>query len=412
MKYKSLAKCALIIDMQAFNHACSFKARPFRLPSLEGLAGSLRSVQGGAWGAKIDLSNCYWSVHLPPAMAGAVRVAAAGTTYALVRVPFGWHQAPGLVQHPIAAVLSELPDTQVVIVQYLDDILFVGRDRQVTTRVARDTAAHLARKGFLVSPKSVLDATHSLTWMGKQLSLNRSRVAHKPEGLADIVGRWVTFSLGHCTRKPLQRLLGRIGWLARPGFSAGCFLAGARAWLRMGPPSARCVPFAVCRGLLEAIAAGGRGWEPQATEGPAIRVYTDAAECPVAPGGFFVGVWSSEGPAIRRCPPWVATQQSAELYGVVCALDMARSVGCRHVDLVMDNVGAIAQVLWGRASTLLVAQQRILRRLAHRLRWQGVSVGLRYVESALNPADCVSRWWGGGGRDMVVEARAKARVYS
>ena len=155
---------------------------------------------GGAWGAKIDLSNCYWSVHLPPAMAGAVRVAAAGTTYALVRVPFGWHQAPGLVQHLIAAVLSELPDTQVVIVQYLDDILFVGRDRQVTTRVARDTAAHLARKGFLVSPKSVLDATQSLTWMGKQLCLNRSHVAHKPEGLADIVGRWVTFSLGHYTR--------------------------------------------------------------------------------------------------------------------------------------------------------------------------------------------------------------------
>ena len=165
----------------------------------------------------------------------------------------------------------------------------------------------------------------------------------------------------------------------------------------MGPSSARCVPFAVCRGLLEAIAAGGRGWEPQATEGPAIRVYTDAAECPVAPGGFFVGVWSSEGPAIRQCPPWVDTQRSAELYVVVCALDVARSAGCRHVDLVMDNVGAIAQVLWGRAPTLLVAQQRILRRLAHRMRWQGVSVGLRYVESALNPADCVSRWWGGGG---------------
>ena len=77
-------------------------------------------------------------------MAGAVRVAAVGTTYALVRVPFGWHQAPGLVQHLIGALLSELPNTQVVIVQYLDDILFVGRDRLLTTQVARDTAAHLA----------------------------------------------------------------------------------------------------------------------------------------------------------------------------------------------------------------------------------------------------------------------------
>ena len=86
-------------------------------------------MQGGACGANIDLSNCYGSVHLPRAMARAVRVAAAGTTYALVRVPLGWHQARGLVQHLIAAVLSELRDTQVVIVQYLDDILFC-RTRQ------------------------------------------------------------------------------------------------------------------------------------------------------------------------------------------------------------------------------------------------------------------------------------------
>ena len=50
VKYKSLAKWALIIDTQALNHACWFKARPFRLPSLEGLAGLLRSVPRGAWG--------------------------------------------------------------------------------------------------------------------------------------------------------------------------------------------------------------------------------------------------------------------------------------------------------------------------------------------------------------------------
>ena len=71
---------------------------------------------GGGWGAKIDLTNYYWSVHLAPAMAGAVRVAAAGTTYALVCVLFGWQQAPGLVQHLIAALPFEFTETQVVIV--------------------------------------------------------------------------------------------------------------------------------------------------------------------------------------------------------------------------------------------------------------------------------------------------------
>ena len=104
--------------------------------------------------------------------------------------------------------------------------------------------------------------------------------------------------------------------------------------------------------------------------------------------------------------------QSSEFFGALSALDLVRTSGCRHVDLVMDNVGAIAQVLWGRASNLLVAQQCILCRVAQRLRWQGVSVGLRYVESALNPTDCVSRWAGQGRRDMVVEAWVKARVYS
>ena len=128
-------------------------------------------------------------------MAGAVRVAAAGTTYAVVCVLFGWHQAPGLVQHLIAALVSNLPDAQVVVVQYLDDILFVGRNRLLTTQMAGDTAAHPARKGFPVIPKSVLEATQSLTWMGQQLSVATPRVAHKPEGLADIVGRWVAFSM-------------------------------------------------------------------------------------------------------------------------------------------------------------------------------------------------------------------------
>ena len=65
------------------------------------------------------------------------------------------------MQHLIVALLSKLPDMQVVIVHYLDDILFVGRDPLLNTQVVHDTAAHLVCKGFLVSP------TQSLAWMGK-----------------------------------------------------------------------------------------------------------------------------------------------------------------------------------------------------------------------------------------------------
>ena len=236
--------------------------------------------------------------------------------------------------------------------------------------------------------------------MGKQLGLDKPHVAHEPEGLADIVGRWVAFTLSHYTHKPVQRLIGHIGWLARLGFSARCFLAGVRTCLRLGPPSARCAPFAMCNGLLEAIAAGGGGgggWEPQPTERPAISVYTNAAASPCAPGGFFAGVWSPEGPAIRTCPLWVRSQQLAELFGVVCVLDVVRRSGCNHLDV--DDVGAIAEMQWGRASTMLVGLQCILCLVAHRLRSQRVFVGygMSRAHLTLLTVSAAGQGVGGGG---------------
>ena len=59
-----------------------------------------------------------------------------------------------------------------------------------------------------------------------------------------------------------------------------------------------------------------------------------------ARGGFFVGVWTFEGLVIRRCPQWMTSQPSVEWFGVLCALDVAPTSGQRHVDLVIDNVGA------------------------------------------------------------------------
>ena len=161
--------------------------------------------------------------------------------------------------------------------------------------------------------------------------------------------------------------------------------------LRLRESSGGACPFSTAQCMQEV--------KPATTLGH--RVYVDAAACPCAPRRFFVGyvvivLWRSEGPVIRRCPHRVNTQQAAELFRVPCALDGAWSFGSRHVDLVMDNVGTIAQVMWGRPSTLLVAQQRILCRVVHRLRWQGVSVGLRFVESAFNLVDCVNRWASGG----------------
>ena len=46
VKWKSERKCALIVNMKMFNRGCKYKARPFKLPSLEGLAVSLTDLGG------------------------------------------------------------------------------------------------------------------------------------------------------------------------------------------------------------------------------------------------------------------------------------------------------------------------------------------------------------------------------
>ena len=141
-----------------------------------------------------------------------MRVAAASTNYALVLLPLGWHRAPGLVQrHLIGVVRSDVPDIQVVVRQYLGDILFVGWQRAVATHVARCAATHLASKGFAVSPKSVLDAAQGLYRMGRQLGLGNAHIALTAEGLAGIVGKWLFFAI-HVQAAGAPPLVASVGW--------------------------------------------------------------------------------------------------------------------------------------------------------------------------------------------------------
>ena len=129
LKYNSPEKATMIVNTSKFNGQCAFKARKFCLPSLEGLALLLRQSNNKAWARKLDLKYCYWSVHVPPQLLNSVRIGAGGYRYCTVRVPFGWHQARGLVQHLISLVLATVPLDTVVVIQYFDDILFVSKDR-------------------------------------------------------------------------------------------------------------------------------------------------------------------------------------------------------------------------------------------------------------------------------------------
>ena len=98
-----------------------------------------------------------------------------------------------------------------------------------------------------------------------------------------------------------------------------------------------------------AIGLSKDGWEPSCPADAflqAPQVYVDAAATPWGP--YMVGLWGPKGGRIRRCPVWVTNQQSAELWGVVVALDEVQALHAPTVRLFMDNAGALAMILWGR----------------------------------------------------------------
>ena len=128
--------------------------------------------------------------------------------------------------------------------------------------VAEDAAYTVRRDGVLVTDKSELEPQCRIAWLGKALDLSRGSIAPLPSSVAAAVLASVRLALRHYTYVQLRKLLGKVGWLGRPGNMMGPFLPGARAWLRWGPRWAWHCPPAVVRGVCEAIAMSGRGWQP------------------------------------------------------------------------------------------------------------------------------------------------------
>ena len=86
-------------------------------------------------GGRVGHKNQPWQLILvdpprPPHLTRAIRAGVGNKSFAIVRVPFAWHQAPGLVQHLIATVIAHVDPGGVVVVQNLDNNLVVGKHKQ------------------------------------------------------------------------------------------------------------------------------------------------------------------------------------------------------------------------------------------------------------------------------------------
>ena len=212
----------------------------------------------------MDLSNCFWSIRLPPSHIGCIRIETARHTYTLLCLPFGWTHAPAIAQRvvqrhlPVPHLTPRLPPSHTI--QYLDDIAFIGPSSPQLGPVIDAAVERLCSAGFLISPKSVLQPQPATIFIGKHISPSLGTISSLPAYYAGVVLQWLSLATGHYTSRKVSRLLGKLVWLGQPRRRILPFLAGPYAALKHGPPFARSTSPAIVRATLEALAMAFPAW--------------------------------------------------------------------------------------------------------------------------------------------------------
>ena len=89
--------------------------------------------------------------------------------------------------------------------------------------------------------------------------------------------------------------------------------------------------------------------------------------------GYVAGmVTESSHSRVWHAPLWIRNQRAAELFGPEQVIKLAACEKSAHAWLVGDNPAALLQVVQGKARVRAPAQQRLLSRITHCLRWSGL----------------------------------------
>ena len=161
----------LIAGAQASGEECPHAERPHgHFPSLRSLlcASGLKPFF-----VKLDVTNFFWSLHIPPTVTGyfVYQSSEKSFVFGSRRLPFGWFFSPILGQKTLERILLPLaawfPD---LMWQFIDDILLGHPDPYFLSFACAFAVCLLEKSGLLMSPKSQLVHSTHITWLGKDIS--------------------------------------------------------------------------------------------------------------------------------------------------------------------------------------------------------------------------------------------------
>ena len=247
---KNSEKCGFIMNCMKQNASDCRPPPRFVLPQLEALRDCLLlRKRKRVYMIKFDVSNSYWSILMPKRWSDIFQVSISGQNYAWSSLPFGWKYSPVICQRLMGALAeNSVYDLEVLPFTYLDDILVAGARRDLK-RAVRRLRGRLQRARFVVSPKSSLEPTMVLDFVGKIFDIKRRRMENRISMVTALLRGWLRLRLGLMRRKGFERFLGRLEWALRPQGGTAPFLAGAYRWKLSAEQR---VPLSLVRPLLTA----------------------------------------------------------------------------------------------------------------------------------------------------------------
>ena len=173
--------------------------------------------------------------------------------YRVRRMPFGWKLFPLLCQLALQKVIAGIVPPHLIIFHHLDDFLLMGGCPAELREVTRRVVEALKAAGCLVSPKSVLEPTTRILFLGKHIDTKAQRILSHPRAYLKMFAQWLRLATAaHPQLRHLNKVVRFIPWHVRPRSGMGPFLAGAYCWQRWGA-AGQPVPRKVLHGLATAI---------------------------------------------------------------------------------------------------------------------------------------------------------------
>ena len=140
----------------------------------------------GCWYGKLDLSNCFLSFPLHPAVRKYFCFRFEGELYQFTHMPFGLSTAPRVCTQLLSVVQFALAELGIRDIRYLDDFFLIADTEQTMARQLRAAQTAIRQFGLVVNPDKTEGPAQSLSFLGVQLDSVAQTVSCTPQRVEEL----------------------------------------------------------------------------------------------------------------------------------------------------------------------------------------------------------------------------------